>query len=270
MKKSQRPNLVRKDLRHVTVRDPKRRRCRRRGFTLIELLVVITIIAILASMLLPALQGAKRKAQQITCVSQVKQINIALTFYQNDFNDYYIIHSGIVPPPSSNALWYIWLTSYGYMPGNIRDVWFCPSHDLAQLWGDNSLNIAWYNGYYSYGISVPAVAVDYDLPGNPATRARVTDIGNPAETIIVVDSAGRMVDYIGWLPAYLGRYSANGTYTPNVGVAWPRHDGQCNTLWGDGHVTSVRAGNVDDYSTIYDADALTSLSAGVDDFWDRL
>ena len=64
---------------------------KKNGFTLIELLVVIAIIAILAAMLLPALSKAREKARQAACMSNLKQIGLAIMMYVED-------HSEFLPP----------------------------------------------------------------------------------------------------------------------------------------------------------------------------
>src|ERR1044071_3742666 len=60
---------------------------RKSAFTLIELLVVIAIIAILAALLLPALARAKQKANQVNCISNLKQFAYSIGMYTQDFND---------------------------------------------------------------------------------------------------------------------------------------------------------------------------------------
>src|SRR5687768_11522245 len=88
---------------------PKRTFAAGNGFTLIELLVVITIIAVLASLLLPAMNKAKQKAQGIQCLGNHRQLALAWKLYADDNDDR-------VPTSSGSKAWITGLLDFD--PGN--------------------------------------------------------------------------------------------------------------------------------------------------------
>ena len=247
---------------------------KRTGFTLVELLVVISIIALLLSILMPAMGKARKKAQSVVCMSNQRQIGLGMQLYLQDNRGTFMLCYG---DDISQKGWFTRLVKDGklYSDNTIAyisgyDVLFCPSHRLApQLTAAEKRNYpklreySIVKGYISYGMS-SGLTYDYSQAGYPVSPAKIQDIRQPANTILLVDashkeSATRTTGTFFVRPYY---------QVLGWDVASIRHEGACNALWVDGHVTPVKAPNPKDEKTIYYQTALTDYSMG-SNYWDR-
>lgn len=195
------------------------------AFTLIELLVVIAIIAILAAMLLPALSNAKEKAKSINCVSNLREIGLALNIYALDFHVYPLFGSQSITNP--------WAVAYGATIGGVRKIYVCPSFQSGWTnvtgWGQIRTTSYAYNGF---GCCMSACqGLDGLWPSPPVKDSQVVA---PADMIAYGDSAeDKEWGGLWWFDATCVWKNNDGTIT-QLGPS-RRHNRGANIAFCDGH-----------------------------------
>jgi prepilin-type N-terminal cleavage/methylation domain-containing protein/prepilin-type processing-associated H-X9-DG protein len=150
---------------------------RNKGFTLIELLVVIAIIAILAAILFPVFAKVREKARQTACLSNIRQLGLALTQYVND-NDQQTPSMAPNGNPSAVSGWASRILPYVGTPSEYA----CPDDPtITQVHGQNNC---------SYGLNTDTMVTDQQENGNTWSQSVYTEPDKTVWLFEVVGAAG--------------------------------------------------------------------------------
>ena len=213
---------------------PRKKRC----FTLIELLIVIAMIAILAAMLLPALNKARESAKSIGCVNNLKQINLAHGLYSDDSRDY--IAAGF--QAKTKIAWPVFLTPYIGRSG-AEKIFRCPGSTPA-----SSKSMKWYVGIspkfpeecqISYAQSVDISQLANNAGVQQLKYHKRGEFKKPSITGIGFDA------YMNKCPfescaGYYSLTNASHFYGQDYG-----HGGGVNLMLLDGHVGKITRNQID-------------------------